>query len=106
MYIAWLNTRLPKARATLVLPLPGGPYMKMDVPEFRAGPSRWNVDSERTSWERSWRIVREVTDILPVFWRRIASLYTSNGTGAGPAYWLRSRASRARVMPAPVIPYV
>src|SRR5260370_5905854 len=36
IYIFWLSTRLPKARAIMVLPLPGGPYMQVDVPEFIA----------------------------------------------------------------------
>src|SRR5512141_2721629 len=104
--MVWLRTRLPKARATLVLPLPGGPDRNMDVPEFRAGPSRWNVLSELTSCDRICRMVRVVTVNRPLFCRRIDSLYTSNGTGAGPAYWLRSSASRACRLPAPVIPYV
>src|SRR5215204_4182384 len=86
MYIACVRTKLPNARATLVLPFPGGPYIKMDVPEFNAGPKRWNVASDITICERICRMVREVTDKRPVFWRRITSLYTSNGTGAGPAY--------------------
>ena len=28
------------------------------MPEFKAGPRRWKVDSEMTSCERIWRIVR------------------------------------------------
>src|SRR3989304_7140951 len=104
MYMFWLRTRLPKARAMLVFPFPGGPYIKMDDPELSAGPSLWNVDSEITNCERIWRMERELTVNRPLFWRRMASLYISKGTGAGPAYWLRSMASRARNMPALVIP--
>ena len=28
------------------------------MPEFKAGPRRWKVDSEMTSCERIWRIAR------------------------------------------------
>ena len=41
--------------------------MKMDVPEFSAGPKRWKVVSEMTNCERIWRMVREVTVIRPLF---------------------------------------
>src|SRR3972149_2294824 len=86
MYIVWASAKLPKARAMPALPLPGGPYRKMDVPELSAGPRRWNEASEMTSCERICRIVRVVTVRCPLFWRRMESLYTSKGTGAGPAY--------------------
>ena len=80
MFCVWV--RPPIARATLVLPFPGGPYRKMEVPELIAGPRDWKVFSDRTRPESTWRISRLVTVMRPRPWRVIESMYTFKGTGA------------------------
>ena len=60
MYIVWLSTRFPNARAILVLPLPGGPYRNTEVPEF-------NDEENRLQWRfRASRAQGTVDDEVAV----------------------------------------
>jgi hypothetical protein len=46
----------------------------MDVPELSAGPSRWKMDSDKTSCDTNLRMVSLVTGRRARLWRRMDSL--------------------------------
>src|SRR5260370_24584326 len=39
--------------AIVVLPVPGGPYKKIDVPEITEAPIRDSISSDKTSWQNA-----------------------------------------------------
>src|SRR5260370_13217327 len=39
--------------AIVVLPIPGGPYKKIDVPETTEAPIRDSISSDKTSWQNA-----------------------------------------------------
>jgi hypothetical protein len=56
---------LPMASAMTVLPLPGGPKRKMDLPELTAGPSWAKTSSLMTRWGKGLAHRPLVDDDLP-----------------------------------------
>ncbi len=79
----------------VVLPLPGGPNRKIDLPEFTAGPSCASVSRGMTMCANARARSSGVTWMFEMDWRCTAAMYVASGTGALPTYWLRASASCA-----------